>query len=146
MSTLPIEIARYDRLTKNGLDCDYVTGRFTRDLEFHFQIYFEDEPNEYTYKDTRISEMYIEHGGAIQWSWAGPPLDKEPDWDYGQLLLADLLEGIAFTDTQRPLEGASDRTLEYCMLRLERLAEELAQMGVDSAIFAEAVKRVAARS
>jgi hypothetical protein len=48
MSTLPIEIARYDRLTKNGLDCDYVTGRFTRKPEFHIQIYFEDEPNEYT--------------------------------------------------------------------------------------------------
>ena len=114
--------------------------------DFHFEIYFDDEPSENTYKDTRIREMYIEHGGAIQWSWAGPPLDKEPDWDYGQLLLADLFAGIAFTNTQRPLEDASETALDYCMLRLERLGKELTKMGIDSSLFAEALKRAAART
>ncbi len=143
MSTLPIEVAYYDRLTTNNLDCDCARGLFTRDPELTFEIFFDDEANENTYKDTRIREMYIEHGGVIQWSWAGPPLDKDPDWEYGKLLLADLLTGIEFTSTQKPLADASERTFEYCLLRLERLAKDLTKIGVDPALFAKALKKAA---
>ena len=51
MNNKTVQITSYYRLTKTGLDCDYAEGYFIFDDEFTFEIYFEDQQNEYTYKD-----------------------------------------------------------------------------------------------
>lgn len=103
-SIKPIIVDVYQRNPKKGMDCDYAEGKFSRNSEFTFEIFFEDQHSEDTYKATRIAEMYIKSGDVIQWSWAGPPLDKEPDWEFGEQLLADLLVGIQSFANTTPID------------------------------------------
>ena len=105
---MPIKVETYKRLTQTGMDCDYAEGSFTRNSEFRFEIYFEDSYTQSTYQNTRILEMYIKTGEVIQWSWGGPPLDKEPDWKFGKQLLADLLVGIQSVSAKTPIDHLSD--------------------------------------
>ena len=64
--------------------------------------------------------MYINSGGCIQWSWGGPPLDKEPDWDYGKHLLADLLAGL-----EPAIESRISDNAEYCIARIDSAVYQL---------------------
>jgi len=101
---LPIDITKFERLIKHdvagnvAMDIDYAEGKFTRDKGWHFEIYFDDTPNDDTFPGTRMAEFYIKFEEAIHWSWCFGDNNKIPGWHYGWLLFNDLIKGIAEID------------------------------------------------
>jgi hypothetical protein len=86
--------------------------------------------------------MYIKADDVTQWMWSGLDSDdKQPDWDYGKLVFDGLMEGIAFTNTQRPLSDPSAQPHTYCMWRLKRLASDLTKIGIVPVLVAETLRQ-----
>lgn len=115
---------------------DYAEGFFTRhNGEFRFEIYFEPEVSEDTYGNSRMAEIYIKStDGTPQWSWHAAHREP-PDWDYGLLLMADLLEGIEPAVSDRIVNNS-----EYCTARVNCCVDQLLHAGIESTIVVEALK------
>ena len=115
---------------------DYAEGFFTRhNSGFRFEIYFDSEVGEDTYGNSRMAEIYIKSAdGTSQWSWHAANREP-PDWDYGMLLLVDLLEGIEPAIKERLVNNS-----EYCIARVNCLIDQLSHAGIESTIVVEALK------
>jgi hypothetical protein len=125
---------------------DYAEGFFTRHHGgFVFEIYFDAEPSEDTYGNTRMSEIYINsEDGTPQWTWHA--MNREPpDWDYGLLLMSDLLAGI-----DAAVKDRVSNNMEYCIARVNCLVDQLLHTGVERTIvvtsMTEGVKRAQGES
>lgn len=121
---------------------DYAEGFFTRHRGgFRFKIYFEPEVNEDTYGNTRMVEIYIEsEDGTPQWSWHSAHREP-PDWDYGMLLLADLLAGI-----EPAIRDRIANNVQYCEARVSCFIDFLLDAGIDRSIVVEALKQGVGRA
>lgn len=96
----PLLIRTRKRLGE-GLDCELVAGKFTRDKHWEFEAYLADAPSDRTFAGTRIAELSIKADELPQWSWGVPDApEKRPDWHWGWLLLQDLLHGLAGNDAK----------------------------------------------
>lgn len=120
----PIKIEKFERLKKYdvagglAIDCDYIVGKFSRDEDWHFEIYFDDAPTNYTLSHTRISELYIKYCGDTQWMWSAPDEPNSlPDSENERELLQDLIHGIHHIDSLteddlKPYTSLADTIIE----------------------------------
>lgn len=135
---LPIVVTKFERLGERFGYCDNVEGFFIDDPNFLFEVYLDDVQSETTYKETRISELYIKYGegesSTIQWSW-DTGNGEEPDWEYGKRLLTDLLSGI-----EPAIRNQVSNNTEYCIIRFDRLINQLIKSGIEHAVVISAVE------
>jgi hypothetical protein len=128
--TKPIVVTKFKHMGEQFGCGDYAEGFFTRhNGGFVFEVYFDSEPNEDTYGNTRMSEIYFKtEDGTPQWTWHAMNRDT-PDWDYGLLLLADLLAGLDAAVRDRVANN-----MEYCVARVSCLVDQLLKTGVERPI------------
>ena len=127
--TKPIIVTKFEHQGEQFGCGDYAEGFFTRNDYFVFKVFFAAEPNEDTYRNTRLSEIYIEtqDDKAPQWTWHSEHRG-DPDWAYGKLLFADLLAGI-----DAAVKGQVANNAQYCAARVACCVDQLLSMGIDRA-------------
>ena len=137
ISPMPIIVTKFEHKGEQYGCGDYAEGFFTRDRHrgFVFKVYFDDEPNEDTYKGTRMSDISIEAHGTLQWNWHSLKRE-EPGWEFGELLLADLLAGV-----ESAMNAQLSDNVEYCISRVHCLVDQLIHAGIDRAHIQTALRQ-----
>lgn len=96
----PLLIRTRKRLGE-GMDCEFVAGKFSRDRQWEFEVHLSDFASDMTFAGTNITEVTIKSLGLPWWEWSVPDAPgKRPDWHWGWLLLQDLLHGLAGNDVK----------------------------------------------